>query len=638
MADTSSEPATSQDAVVPSQVLPPPDSSISSNSKSPTLPDGNNQPPTDPAMRSPKLRHCPPYWHANRVRAKGRWLDREILEMVSTEFRDRSVEYYKYALKIGATRVNGKPAPPGTIIREGDLFENMRHRHEPPITSIPVKIVHRDEQNGFVVIDKPPSVPVHGVGRYYKHSLVEILKREHGIEKPYTVNRLDRLTSGCMFIGLNAVTARILTDEIGSGTMKKEYLARCLGRFSEEETTVDQPMLSIDRQMGLNAVHPQGKEAITVFKRLFYDEKTDTSVVHCRPLTGRTHQIRVHLQYIGYPIANDPIYADKKVWGPTLGKGGLQFPIDETKLKLPDDLPSEDQEQDLVLVDESLIDRLDLSEQESSLPPSDLATPINEAGTPFPPPEIVNEAEGFLDLPLPSPSLYPVDSKDRNRGSTPARSPSAPAKHVAPVKPKKIKQPKVKKAVTPYPPSAAALRDPARTEYWQNDGLLPRETGEDIGVASPVPLSSEVVQLIKKLRDRKDEKEQYARWRDTVFLAKGTEIAETALEKHATLSDKSASDEPIPPTQDSIHLTSEGRVHAATSAAPNADGSTTGEDTIPKPSFDYCKECFLPLWPDPKPSELYIYLHALRYSTSKWSFETETPFWAKEDWNPDDDE
>lgn len=93
MADTSSEPATSQDAVVPLQVLPP-DSSISSNSTSTTLPDGNHQPPTDPTMRNPKLRHCPPYWHANRVRAKGRWLDREILEMVSTEFRDRSVEYY----------------------------------------------------------------------------------------------------------------------------------------------------------------------------------------------------------------------------------------------------------------------------------------------------------------------------------------------------------------------------------------------------------------------------------------------------------------------------------------------------------------------------------------------------------------
>ncbi|KIO28870.1 hypothetical protein M407DRAFT_71186 [Tulasnella calospora MUT 4182] len=300
--------------------LPPLDASNYSGSTFASQPtdDNNSQPPTDSTTRNLRLRHCPPYWHANRVRAKGRWLDREILEMVSTEFRDRSVEYYasphKYALRIGATRVNGKPAPPGTIIRQGDLIENMRHRHEPPITSIPVKIVHRDEQNGFIVIDKPPSVPVHGVGRYYKHSLVEILKREHGIEKPYTVNRLDRLTSGCMFIGLNPVTARVLTEEISSGTMRKEYLARCLGRFPEEETTVDQPMLSVDRQMGLNAVHPQGKEAITVFKRLFYDEKTNTSVVHCRPLTGRTHQIRVHLQHIGYPIANDPIYADEKVW------------------------------------------------------------------------------------------------------------------------------------------------------------------------------------------------------------------------------------------------------------------------------------------------------------------------------------
>lgn len=67
----------------------------------------------------------------------------------------------------------------------------------------------------------------------------------------------------------------------------------------------------------MNRVKPDGKPAITTFKRLSYDGHT--SVVKCRPLTGRTHQIRVHLQYLGHPIANDPIYANEWVWGPGLG-------------------------------------------------------------------------------------------------------------------------------------------------------------------------------------------------------------------------------------------------------------------------------------------------------------------------------
>ncbi|KAH9174417.1 hypothetical protein EDB89DRAFT_1952878 [Lactarius sanguifluus] len=60
--------------------------------------------------------------------------------------------------------------------------------------------------------------------------------------------------------------------------------------------------------MGLNIVHPDGKICKTIFRRLHYDKNTNTSVLHCRPLTSRSHQIRVHLQYLGYSIANDPVY------------------------------------------------------------------------------------------------------------------------------------------------------------------------------------------------------------------------------------------------------------------------------------------------------------------------------------------
>ena len=107
--------------------------------------------------------------------------------------------------------------------------------------------------------------------------------------------------------------------------MRKEYIARVNGRFPDGEIICSQPILQISPKLGLNRVRANGKEAKTFFKRLAYYEAADTaarpghSIVRCLPITGRTHQIRVHLQFLGYPIQNDPIYANASVWGHTLG-------------------------------------------------------------------------------------------------------------------------------------------------------------------------------------------------------------------------------------------------------------------------------------------------------------------------------
>lgn len=102
--------------------------------------------------------------------------------------------------------------------------------------------------------------------------------------------------------------------------VKKEYIARVKGEFPLGEIIVEKPLMTVAPKVALNRVKEGGKEAKTAFKRISYDG--NTSVVRCRPFTGRTHQIRVHLQYLGHPIANDPIYSNEWVWGPELGKNG----------------------------------------------------------------------------------------------------------------------------------------------------------------------------------------------------------------------------------------------------------------------------------------------------------------------------
>ncbi|KAJ7033435.1 pseudouridine synthase [Mycena alexandri] len=498
------------------------------------------------------LKKVQPYWYPYTTMAKLRWQGRELLEVVSSEFRDRSMEYYRYALESGVTTVNGKIAGPETIIKNGDRIENIVHRHEPPVTSTPIKILLHDVEREFIVVDKPGSIPIHGTGRFFKNTLIEILQEEFGF-KTYPVNRLDRLTSGLMILPLSSKCANTMAKEFEVNTVYKEYVTRCRGEFPEDEITCEEPLLTVDRQMGLNIVHPLGKPAKTVFKRIRYDAHTNSSVVLCETSPRRTHQIRVHLQFLGYPVANDPVYSETRIWGKGLGKGGID------------------------------------------------TTPSDERVAPAPPPHLERqtEANGSPE------SLTKVIPQPEKAEQTP---------------------------VAPYPK------------------LLPRETGEDIGLGSPVPLSSEAVGVITQLRNMKDEEEDWGRWRDVIFRAKGALApadmkirpvpqnkrrrgkAEFEGDKYnlkkpsaAALTSEDASAPPQPP-----QFTVAEVVERASEIEAQAEATT-----VSLSENSYCPECYLPLHPDPKPEKLYIFLHALRYKTSLGEFETPMPEWAQEEWDWD---
>lgn len=253
--------------------------------------------------------------------------------------------------------LNGKKVPSlNSIVKNGDLISHTMHRHEPPVTAEPIGIVHEDD--GMIVINKPAGVPVHPAGRYNYNSVVEIMRAErgHGFN-PMPCNRLDRLTSGIMFMGKNARAAEDVGIQIRERTVRKEYVARVKGCFPEGDVMCDQPILAISPKLGLNRVRANGKDAKTVFKRLAYYPPSDItssdteadfieagsddnagmpwrtkegySIVRCLPLTGRTHQLRVHLQFLGHPIANDPIYCNQKVFGQDLGRGDSGADRDE---------------------------------------------------------------------------------------------------------------------------------------------------------------------------------------------------------------------------------------------------------------------------------------------------------------------
>lgn len=289
------------------------------------------------------LRRVAPYHYTYNTFCKQRWRDREILDIFSTEFRDRSREYYKEAIEGGRIVLNGKPCNDiHTHIKNGDVISHTLHRHEPPVSAQPIRVINETDE--MIVIDKPAGVPVHPAGRYKYNSVVEIMRAErHYSFNPLPVNRLDRLTSGVMFIGKTGREAENLSAKLRDRSVRKEYIARVKGRFPDGKdwdgdamrggiVKCEEPILQISPILGLNRARASGKSAKTLFRRIAYyppqeqtpspsNENEGYSIVHCLPLTGRTHQIRVHLQFLGHPISNDPIYCNRRVFGPNLAKG-----------------------------------------------------------------------------------------------------------------------------------------------------------------------------------------------------------------------------------------------------------------------------------------------------------------------------
>ncbi|CAK7234875.1 DRAP deaminase [Sporothrix curviconia] len=288
------------------------------------------------------LRRVEPYYYTYNTWVKERWRGRTLLDVFGSEFRDRPLAYYRRAMESGTVKVSEKIVGPDHVLQNGERVSHTLHRHEPPVTADPVEVIHED--NDMLVINKPAGVPVHPAGRYQYNSVVEILKHERGPGFiPYPCNRLDRLTSGIMFLAKSPKTAKRLSLQIQARVVRKEYLARVVGRFPDGEVICDQPILQISPKLGLNRVRANGRSARTVFKRLAYygpeegagdaashppsEACKGYSIVRCLPVTGRTHQLRVHLQYLGHPIENDPIYANQKVWGFDLGQGDADASI-----------------------------------------------------------------------------------------------------------------------------------------------------------------------------------------------------------------------------------------------------------------------------------------------------------------------
>lgn len=213
-------------------------------------------------------------------------------------------------------RVNGRHMRVVDTVMEGDLLTiTLRDTASENIipNNIPLNIVYEDED--ILVIDKPPGMPVHPSMGNYENTVANAVMyyfQSRGEDRVFrAVNRLDKDTSGLMAVAKNAYIHARLGEEIQTGELRRRYVCIVCGDVTENGT-VDAPIKRADGSVINRIVAADGQRAVTHYRVLKrYGKYT---MLEMTLETGRTHQIRVHMSYIGHPLAGDWLYGteDKK--------------------------------------------------------------------------------------------------------------------------------------------------------------------------------------------------------------------------------------------------------------------------------------------------------------------------------------
>ncbi|QLG74456.1 hypothetical protein HG535_0G03390 [Zygotorulaspora mrakii] len=289
------------------------------------------------------VRNIRPYYHRRASFAKGRWFKRTLTDVLVNEFNAVTEEEYIDGIRKGQYKIirDGQSLEPEEAlhspIENSDIIETSSHKHEPPVLKwcdeeidiegkkvAGIDIVFENED--LLVLDKPNGIPIHPTGQFYQNTLTEILKAHNKEARP--CYRLDKITSGLLIMAKKKSVANQIQSKIRSRDMTKLYLARVKGKFPKIDhqinsyecalpvpfeddaliTTAISDTYTIELKRSFPACFSAPKTACTKFYPLKYFPTVDQSLVVCRPLTGRTHQIRIHLARAGHPIVNDPYY------------------------------------------------------------------------------------------------------------------------------------------------------------------------------------------------------------------------------------------------------------------------------------------------------------------------------------------
>ncbi|TPR42090.1 RluA family pseudouridine synthase [Apilactobacillus micheneri] len=251
--------------------------------------------------------------------------DKRLDKSIANHFNDISRSRAKNLIEEQMVKVNDELKKPKYDLKQGDnvvinIPEPKTLDLEPE--NIPLDIVYED--NEVLVVNKPQGMVVHPSPGHPDHTLVNALlfhtplSNINGTFRPGIVHRIDKDTSGLLMIAKNNDAHKSLSEQLKAKSNIREYVALVHGNIKEDKGKIDAPIGRSKKDRKKQAIVDDGKHAVTHFKVL--ERLGEYTLVSCVLETGRTHQIRVHMKYIGYPLVGDPLYGPRKTI-----KGNGQF-------------------------------------------------------------------------------------------------------------------------------------------------------------------------------------------------------------------------------------------------------------------------------------------------------------------------
>ena len=201
------------------------------------------------------------------------------------------------------------------LLNNGDIIHVNLNFEESSDNIVPIQmkldILYEDE--GLIIVNKPPFMPVHPSMDHFEDSLSNGIKfyfETIGLKRKIRpINRLDKNTSGIVLFAKNEYIQECFIKQMNTGIFQKEYMAIIEGKLDQPKQTIDVPIARKENSIIERNVSPNGVKAITEIELI--KSFQNYSLIKCNLKTGRTHQIRVHLNYIGHPILGDDLYGKK---------------------------------------------------------------------------------------------------------------------------------------------------------------------------------------------------------------------------------------------------------------------------------------------------------------------------------------
>ena len=248
-----------------------------------------------------------PYDNVRPMNVPLRFDHQPVIEFLLGMHTQLGREFWQASCDEGRVRYKERPLSAEEPVRSGWRVEHWVPQTVEPDVCNAVRFLHEDD--AILVIDKPAPLPMHPSGRFNRNTLVNFLKLAYPAAQLRTVHRLDANTTGVMVLAKKRAVAAKLSPQFVANEVKKVYLAKVIGHPQDDAFICDEPISSkASSAAGARAIDEAGLPSETKFSTVkrFAD---GTALVECRPVTGRTNQIRLHLGHLGFPILGDAIYA-----------------------------------------------------------------------------------------------------------------------------------------------------------------------------------------------------------------------------------------------------------------------------------------------------------------------------------------